>query len=450
MTGPPGLGRTGQVRRRLRGLGRLPRLRAILGALGQLIVGRARLEDLGHAERERGRFDAPRPVRAARIGDGLRELGVAQALNVVGQQLHARAPALAIALTCSNDEGVAERRQLFQVLGESAAWIAALDVTARASKPIGVVLALRSAGQAHSRRHRVEENPRASEAFLRVGTSPTLTVAVAANDRDPFISARSHDHPLVRGDGRRRCGRPRGSGPRAQRRVRAWPADARGYLRRERPAAIAHRVEESELAIAPSARSSCLLEAASSGSVKSGPFPVARVAAEGEAIGMSSTDPGPATERGFALTRRFLEEHDVPHRVIEHPPTYTAEADARASHLPLEQTAKSVVVNCGEIDALAVIPAARRLDLHKLAVAIGGTPTALADEAEMARAFPDYEVGAEPPIGPLVNAPVVIDKSLLGHDEVVCAGGDHRHSLLLDPLQLARVSDATVAEICAT
>jgi Ala-tRNA(Pro) deacylase len=211
-----------------------------------------------------------------------------------------------------------------------------------------------------------------------------------------------------------------------------------------------HRVEESELAIAPRARSSCLLEAASSGSVKSGPFPVARVAAEGEAIGMSSTDPGPATERGFALTRRFLEEHDVPHRVIEHPPTYTAEADARASHLPLEQTAKSVVVNCGEIDALAVIPAARRLDLHKLAVAIGGTPTALADEAEMARAFPDYEVGAEPPIGPLVNAPVVIDKSLLGHDEVVCAGGDHRHSLLLDPLQLARVSDATVAEICAT
>jgi prolyl-tRNA editing enzyme YbaK/EbsC (Cys-tRNA(Pro) deacylase) len=167
-------------------------------------------------------------------------------------------------------------------------------------------------------------------------------------------------------------------------------------------------------------------------------------------MGMSSTNPSPATERGFALTRRFLEEHGVAHRVIEHPPTYTAEADARASHLPLEQTAKSVVVKCGEIDALAVIPAAHRLDLAKLAVAMGGTPAALADEAEMARAFPDYEVGAEPPIGPLVNAPVVIDKSLLGHDEVVCAGGDHRHSLLLDPLQLARVSDATIAEICAT
>jgi Ala-tRNA(Pro) deacylase len=158
-----------------------------------------------------------------------------------------------------------------------------------------------------------------------------------------------------------------------------------------------------------------------------------------------------STERGFALTRRFLEEHDVPHQVVEHPATYTAEADARASHLPPQQTAKSVVVNCGDIVALAVIPAARRLDLDKVGAALGvKAPARLADEAQMAQAFPQFEIGAEPPIGLLVNAPVVVDKSLLGHDEVVCAGGDHRHSLLLDPLQLARISDATVAEICAS
>jgi Ala-tRNA(Pro) deacylase len=166
---------------------------------------------------------------------------------------------------------------------------------------------------------------------------------------------------------------------------------------------------------------------------------------------VSSSDPEPTTQRGFALTRRFLQEHDVPHQVIEHLTTYTAEADARASHLPPEQTAKCVVVSSGDIVALAVIPAARRLDLDKLGAALGGkAPEGLADEAQMAQAFPQFEIGAEPPIGPLVNSPVVIDKSLLGHDEVVCAGGDHRHSLLLDPLQLARISDATVAGICAS
>ena len=140
---------------------------------------------------------------------------------------------------------------------------------------------------------------------------------------------------------------------------------------------------------------------------------------------------------------------DVPHQVFEHPATPTAEADAHATHLPLRQTAKGVVVTCGDILALTVIPASARLDLDKLAAALDGTPVALADEAQMAQAFPAFELGAEPPIGPLVNAPVVIDKSLLGHDEIVCAGGDHHHSLLLDPLQLARVSDATVAEISA-
>ena len=163
---------------------------------------------------------------------------------------------------------------------------------------------------------------------------------------------------------------------------------------------------------------------------------------------MSTTNLNTASEHGFPLTRRFLEEHDVPHQVIEHAATYSAEAEAHATHLPPEQTAKGVVVCCGNVDALAVIPASGRLDLEKVGAALGGqAPVALADEAQMVRAFPAFELGAEPPIGPLVNAPVVIDKRLLGYDEIVCAGGDHHHSLLLDPLQLTRVSDATVAEI---
>ncbi|HLM51515.1 MAG TPA: YbaK/EbsC family protein [Solirubrobacteraceae bacterium] len=162
------------------------------------------------------------------------------------------------------------------------------------------------------------------------------------------------------------------------------------------------------------------------------------------------SDITPGAERGFALAHRFLDEHDVPHQVIEHPATFTAEADARAALMPPQQTAKGVVVNCGEIDAIAVVPASRRLDLAKLGPALGvAAPVVLADEGQMARAFPAFDIGAEPPIGPLLNAPVVIDRSLLQHDEVVCAGGDHRHSLLLDPLQLARVSDAVVAEISA-
>ena len=74
---------------------------------------------------------------------------------------------------------------------------------------------------------------------------------------------------------------------------------------------------------------------------------------EREGVGMSASDPSTATERGFPLTQRFLEEHDVPHQVIEHPATYTAEADAHATHLPPGQTAKGVVVSCGDIHALA-------------------------------------------------------------------------------------------------
>jgi prolyl-tRNA editing enzyme YbaK/EbsC (Cys-tRNA(Pro) deacylase) len=42
----------------------------------------------------------------------------------------------------------------------------------------------------------------------------------------------------------------------------------------------------------------------------------------------------------------------------------------------------------------------------------------------------------------------VIDRRLLDASQVLCAGGDHRHSILIDPGELAWLSDAQVADIC--
>ena len=55
---------------------------------------------------------------------------------------------------------------------------------------------------------------------------------------------------------------------------------------------------------------------------------------------------------------------------------------------------------------------------------------------------------ALPPFGPLLPAPEVVDVRLLYHDRVVCAGGDHRHSLSLDPRELVRVAEPRVADVC--
>jgi prolyl-tRNA editing enzyme YbaK/EbsC (Cys-tRNA(Pro) deacylase) len=98
---------------------------------------------------------------------------------------------------------------------------------------------------------------------------------------------------------------------------------------------------------------------------------------------------------------------------------------------------------------LAVIPASQRLDLHKVRESLGATGSLqLATEAQMADDFPGLEVGAVPAVGPFVPAAEIVDPRLLEEDRVLCAGGDHRHSVLLDPRDIVAAAHATVADIC--
>jgi Cys-tRNA(Pro)/Cys-tRNA(Cys) deacylase len=98
---------------------------------------------------------------------------------------------------------------------------------------------------------------------------------------------------------------------------------------------------------------------------------------------------------------------------------------------------------------IAAIPASERLDLHKLRELLGATrQLRLATETEIARDFPTLEVGAVPPFGPRVPAAEVIDSALVQHERILCPAGDHRHSVLVDPRDVVRVTAARTADIC--
>ena len=145
----------------------------------------------------------------------------------------------------------------------------------------------------------------------------------------------------------------------------------------------------------------------------------------------------------------FLQDRGVAHDVVDHEQTFTAAAEARAAGLTPDHAAKTMVLREGEGYRLAVIPASERLDLHKLRELLeASSHLRLATEEEMADDFADFEVGAVPPIGPMLAAPEVLDRRLLGHERILCTGGDHRHSVLVDPNELARITEARVADIC--
>jgi Ala-tRNA(Pro) deacylase len=153
--------------------------------------------------------------------------------------------------------------------------------------------------------------------------------------------------------------------------------------------------------------------------------------------------------RGLEIVTGYLDDRGVAYEVIEHGRTFTAMEEARAAKLPPEQTAKVVVLHDVDGYRLAVIPATHRLDMHKVREALGASGSLqLATEEDMGGDFPQFEVGALPPLGPMLPAPELLDRRLLDHSRVLCAAGDHRHSLLVDPRQLAEAANAQVTDIC--
>ena len=156
----------------------------------------------------------------------------------------------------------------------------------------------------------------------------------------------------------------------------------------------------------------------------------------------------PASTRTEAIVE-FLDGAGVHYELIEHEPTMSGADEARTMHQPPDQVAKTIVLHDGSAYVIAAIPASERLDLHKLRELLGATrKLRLAGEDEIAREFPTLEVGAAPPFGPMVPAAEVIDRRLLEQPRILCPAGDHRHSVLVDPRDVVRITGASIAYIC--
>ena len=69
-------------------------------------------------------------------------------------------------------------------------------------------------------------------------------------------------------------------------------------------------------------------------------------------------------------------------------------------------------------------------------------------EAELARDYPEFELGAVPPLGGTRHDPVVVDSRLARRDSVVLEAGSHDESIRIWMPDLLRVSAAQTADIC--
>jgi Ala-tRNA(Pro) deacylase len=121
----------------------------------------------------------------------------------------------------------------------------------------------------------------------------------------------------------------------------------------------------------------------------------------------------------------FLANSGQPYVTFHHDRAYTAQEEAAVTHVPGRQWAKTVVCVLDGEPVLAVVPAERIIDIERLRQISGARVARLATEGEFARLYPECEVGAMPPFGPLFHQRVFADRSITRVPEVVFNAGTH-------------------------
>jgi Ala-tRNA(Pro) deacylase len=144
----------------------------------------------------------------------------------------------------------------------------------------------------------------------------------------------------------------------------------------------------------------------------------------------------------------FLEEAGVDFDVLEHERTERAADEATALGMDAEEVAKTLVLVAPSGNVRAVLAASERIDLHKVAsvVGVGAKKVHLASEDDLARDYPDFELGAVPPFGGRDDQ-VIVDERLAARDSVVVEAGSHDRSVRLKADDLVRLTEAQVTDI---
>lgn len=124
--------------------------------------------------------------------------------------------------------------------------------------------------------------------------------------------------------------------------------------------------------------------------------------------------------------RKFFDSHQTKYAISSHHTAFTAREVAAAEHLPAREVAKVVVVFGDGKYHMIVIPANRLVDFQEVRHTLGLSQARLATEDELAKLFPDSELGAMPPLGEFYGLPVYLDSSLLDEDMIAFNAGTHR------------------------
>ncbi len=144
-----------------------------------------------------------------------------------------------------------------------------------------------------------------------------------------------------------------------------------------------------------------------------------------------------------------LDDAGVEYELLSHAHTERAADEAAALGLPPTAVAKTLVLTAPEGHVRLVLPASERIDLRKARSYVeGGKRVHLATEEELARDYPEFELGAVPPFGGVSRDRVLVDSRVAGQRSVVLEAGSHERSVRLQTAGLLALTGAEIVDIC--
>ena len=151
---------------------------------------------------------------------------------------------------------------------------------------------------------------------------------------------------------------------------------------------------------------------------------------------------------GHAKLLAELDAANIVYTVIPHRPTFTAADEAKALGVPTSAVAKTIVLTTSDGFVRAVLPASERLDVRKVRELLGLRDVELATERQLAGAYPEFDLGAVPPLGGSKD-PVMLDMRLEASESVLVDAGVHNASVRLKTDDLVAHAGARVADLCS-
>jgi Ala-tRNA(Pro) deacylase len=147
--------------------------------------------------------------------------------------------------------------------------------------------------------------------------------------------------------------------------------------------------------------------------------------------------------------QRLLNRTGASYAVLPHGEAFTAQEIAQIAHVKGRQMAKVVVVrDVTGRDVMAVVPAAEQVDLRILRELTGRRGFRLEDEEELARLFPDCEVGAMPPFGHLYGMSMYVDPCLIQENDIFFQAGNHHEVVLMRCREFTEIAKPFYAGAC--